>query len=81
MTNHELLLNTSKTLETGCEFKVVVCCGFGNGGDDCDVVTLGADIVGAGNDGDVDIYDRLDHDIQCRDKATYHSCGQLGIEE
>jgi hypothetical protein len=35
---------------------VVVRGGFSNGGNDGDVVALGADVVGAGNDGDVDIW-------------------------
>ena len=54
-TNHELFLDSSETLETGGEFEVVVCCGFGDGGDDGNIVALRADVVGTGNDSDIDI--------------------------
>lgn len=80
-TYHELLFNTSETLETSCEFKVVVCCGFGNSGDDGNVIALGADIVGTGNDCDVDIYDLSVDDIPFGDKLTYRSYDQLEIGE
>lgn len=43
---HELLLNGTKTLKAGCQLKVVVCGGFGDGGDNGDVVALWADVVG-----------------------------------
>ena len=44
---HELLLDSSETLKARCELEVVICGSFGNGGDNCDVVALGADAVGA----------------------------------
>ena len=53
---HELLFDSSKTFKARRKLEVVVCIGLGDGGDDGDVVTLGADAVGAGDDGDVDVY-------------------------
>ena len=35
---------------------MVIRAGFGDGADDGDVVAAGADVVGAGDDGDVDVY-------------------------
>ena len=46
-TDHELLLDLAETLETGGELEVVVGVCLGDGGDDGDVVSLGADAVGA----------------------------------
>ncbi len=37
----------------------MICAGFGNGGDDGDVVTFGADIVSTGDNGDVDVCIKL----------------------
>ena len=42
---HELLLNLSETVETWLKLKVVVAVTLGNGGDNGDVVALGADVV------------------------------------
>jgi hypothetical protein len=47
VTYHELLLNLAKTLETGCELEVVIGVCLSNGGNNGDVVTLGADTVSA----------------------------------
>lgn len=43
---HELLLDLSKTIDTGLELEVVVAVALRNGGYDGNVVTLGADVVG-----------------------------------
>jgi hypothetical protein len=53
---HELLFDSSKTFKAGCKLEVVVCIGLGDSGDNSDVVTLGADAVGTGDDSDVDVY-------------------------
>jgi hypothetical protein len=52
---HELLLDLSQTLQAGLQLQMVVGLGFGDGGDDGDVVALGADVVGGRDHGDVDV--------------------------
>lgn len=52
---HELLLDRSKAFKTGLELEVVVAVTLGNGGDDGDVVSLGADIVCRRDDRNVDV--------------------------
>lgn len=52
---HELLLNLSETVKTGLELKMVVAVALGNGGDNGDVVALGANIVCRRDDRDVDV--------------------------
>jgi hypothetical protein len=52
---HELLLNLAETLKTGLKLKVVVAVALGDGGHNGDVVTLGADVVGRRDDGNVDV--------------------------
>ena len=54
-TYHELLLNLAEALDTRGELEVVVRRGLGNGRDDGDPVTLGADVVRGGDASDVDI--------------------------
>ena len=54
-TYHELLLNLAEPLETGLELEVVVGGSLGNRGDDGDPVTLGADVVGRRDGGNVDV--------------------------
>jgi hypothetical protein len=44
---HELLLDSSESLEARCEFEVVVCVGLGDSGDNGDVVAFRTDAVGA----------------------------------
>lgn len=55
VTHHELLLDLAEALEAGLELEVVVRRGLGHGGDDGDPVALGADVVGGGHAGDVDV--------------------------
>lgn len=52
---HELLFDAAETLNSRGELEVVVCGGFGDSGDDGDIVTLGADTVGTRDDSDVDV--------------------------
>jgi hypothetical protein len=52
---HELLLNLAETIKTGLKLKVVVAVALGNGGHDGDVVAFGADVVGRGDDGNVNV--------------------------
>ena len=52
---HELLLDLAEAVETGLELEVVVAVAFGNGGDDGNVVALGADVVGRRDNSDVDV--------------------------
>jgi hypothetical protein len=52
---HELLLDLAETIKTWLELKVVVAVAFSDGGDDGNVVTLGADIVCGRDDSDVDV--------------------------
>lgn len=53
---HELLLDPAEALKSWFKFEVVVGGRLGDGGDDGNVVTFGAYVMGAGNDGNVDIY-------------------------
>lgn len=53
---HELLLDSSETLKARCELKMVICVGLGYSGDNGNVVALGADTMGAGDDCNVDVY-------------------------
>lgn len=53
---HELLLDVSKTIETGLKLKVVVAISLGNCRYDGNVVALGADVVGRRDDGDVNVW-------------------------
>jgi hypothetical protein len=52
---HELLLDLSETVKTGLELKVVVAVALSDGGDNGDVVALGADVVCRRDDSDVDV--------------------------
>lgn len=52
---HELFLNGAEAVQTRAELEVVVSLGLGNGRDNGDPVALGADVVGRGNAGNVDI--------------------------
>jgi hypothetical protein len=52
---HEFLLDAAEALEARLQFEVVVRVRFGNGGHDSYVVAFGADVVGGGDDGDVDV--------------------------
>ncbi len=52
---HELLLDPAEALDARCELEVVVRRGLGDGGDDGDPVALGADVVGGGDAGDVNV--------------------------
>jgi hypothetical protein len=45
-TYHELLFNLAQAVETRLKLEVVVRSCLGNGGNDSDPVTLGADVVG-----------------------------------
>lgn len=54
---HELLLDLAEALDAGGQFKVVVGRGLGDGRDDGNPVALGADVMGGGNAGDVDVCD------------------------
>lgn len=53
---HELLLNLTQALEPRLQLQVVVGIRLGNGGDDGNVVALGADVVSRRHHGDVDIW-------------------------
>lgn len=44
--HHKLFFDAAEPLKSRGELEVVVCGGFGDSGDDGDVVTLGADAVG-----------------------------------
>jgi len=55
ITYHELFLNSPETLEPRCELKVVIRRGFSNGGDDGDVISFRANIMGARNNCNIDI--------------------------
>jgi hypothetical protein len=55
-TNHELLLNLAEAFKTRLELEVVVGRRLGHGGDNGDPVTLGADVVGRGDAGNVDVF-------------------------
>lgn len=61
---HELLFDAAEPVETWLQLEVVVAVAFGDGGDDGDVVALGADVVRGGDDGDVDV---------CRDEHCFKS--------
>lgn len=52
---HELLLDPAEALDARRQLEVVVCRGFGNGGNDGDPIPLGADVVSGGDAGDVDV--------------------------
>lgn len=53
--SHELLLDFAQTVEAGLKLEVVIAIVLSNGRNDCDVVALGADVVGRRYNGDVDI--------------------------
>ena len=55
VTYHELLLDPAEALDARRQLEVVVRRGLGDGGDDGDPVPLGADVVGGGDAGDVDV--------------------------
>lgn len=52
---HELLLDRSKAVKTRLELEVVVAVTLGNGGDNSDVVSLGADVVCRRDNRNVDV--------------------------
>jgi len=52
---NEALFDFAETLQTGLKLEVVVGFGFGDGGDDGNIVAFGADVVRGGDDGDVDV--------------------------
>jgi hypothetical protein len=52
---HELLLDPAETVETWLKLKVVVAVALSDGGDDGDVVPLGADVVCGRDDSNVDV--------------------------
>ena len=52
---NEAFFDFAEALQARLEFEVVVGFGFGDGGDDGDVVAFGADVVSGGDDGDVDV--------------------------
>ena len=52
----KLLLDLAEAVKPRLKLEVVVAVALGNGGNDGDVVSLGADVVRRRNDGDVDVY-------------------------
>jgi hypothetical protein len=62
---NELLFNLAKTVKTRLKLEVVVGVGLGNCRNDGDVVALGANVVGGGNDSNVDV---------CK-SCQYEACG------
>jgi hypothetical protein len=54
-THSEKLLDLAKSVDAGLELEVVVRRGLGDGRNDGDVVSLGADIVGRRDHGDVNV--------------------------
>ena len=80
---HELLFYSAETLKPGLKLKVVVGVGLGDGADDGDVVALGADVVGRGNDSDVDVcfVKSVDACLGLEGCFTNHAFCQLAIVE
>lgn len=66
MTYHELLLDPAEPLDAGSQLKVVVRRGFGDGGDDGNPVSLGADVVGGRDAGDVDVFFMSWRSVSCK---------------
>jgi hypothetical protein len=54
-TYHKLLLDSAKAFKTRSKLKMVICRCLSDCGDNSNIVTLGADIVGARHHSDVDI--------------------------
>jgi hypothetical protein len=52
---YKLLLDLAETVETRLELQVVVAVALSDGGDNGDVVALGANVVCGRNDGNVDV--------------------------
>jgi hypothetical protein len=52
---HELLLDTAEPVKTGLKLKVMITIAFGDGRNNGNVVSLGADIVGRRYDCDINI--------------------------
>ena len=53
---HESLIDVSEALEAWLKFQMLIDLRFGDGGDDGDIITLGADVMRGGDDGNIDIY-------------------------
>ena len=51
----EFLLDLPEAVKAWLELEVMVAGAFGDGGDDGDVEALGADVMGGGDDSDVDV--------------------------
>ena len=51
----EFFLDPAEPVQARLQLEMVVALGFGDGGDDGDVVALGADVVCRGDDGDIDV--------------------------
>jgi hypothetical protein len=57
----EFLLDLAEPLEAGLQLKMMIAITFGDGGNDGDVITLGADVVRRRDDCDVDVFVLLVH--------------------
>lgn len=69
---HELFLDLAEAVEARLELEVVVGSGLGDGGDNGDVVALGADVVRRRDAGDVDIYHQVSISL-CIPKVEKHT--------